>query len=66
MLGGEAPAGEAISPRLPELYDFCNDFYYAIAATSNHVVPARHPLPVDSMLLSLAPIVILGIVRFGL
>jgi hypothetical protein len=59
---GEAPAGEAGSPRSPELYDFSDDSDYAAAAAaaSNHVVPSRHPLPVDSMLPSPR------IVRFGL
>jgi hypothetical protein len=63
MCGGEeAPAGEAGLPRSPELYDFSD---YATAAASNHVVSTRHPLPVDSMLPSLAPVAIWGIFRFG-
>ncbi|GJN22006.1 hypothetical protein PR202_gb09532 [Eleusine coracana subsp. coracana] len=36
MRGGEAPAGEAGSPRSPELYDFSDDSDYAAAAATNH------------------------------
>ncbi|TVU28212.1 hypothetical protein EJB05_19721 [Eragrostis curvula] len=36
MRGGEASAGEAGSPRSPELYDFSDDSDYAAAAASNH------------------------------
>ncbi|GJM86603.1 hypothetical protein PR202_ga02478 [Eleusine coracana subsp. coracana] len=41
MRGGEAPAGEAGSPRSPELYDFSDDSDYAAAAATNHTKAMR-------------------------